>query len=177
MRVMGEENRDDDVDTDVPERYQDWSAHDAASRVAERARVAYEPWMQDWPLEVSDEARLDEFLALYETATDDHERTLLMELIMFSMESAPDAGAAHWPKVAELLEQSAIIHARVLIYWSLVYERPDHTWAFADLDVHDGGFPTTPLARSVLARVREKIGFLELAPPPLDTAAGDTIVR
>lgn len=37
---------------------------DSASRVALLANIAYDSWMQDWPIEVSDPARLDEFVGL-----------------------------------------------------------------------------------------------------------------
>ncbi|MEV0251637.1 hypothetical protein AB0H76_33965 [Nocardia sp. NPDC050712] len=36
----------------------------SASRVAQLAKIALEDWMQDWPIEVSDPARLDEFIEL-----------------------------------------------------------------------------------------------------------------
>lgn len=156
---------DEDDALGVPERYQDWSALAIAPRVAARAGVAYDRSMQDWPVEVGDPDRLDEFIALYETAADDHERTLLMELIFVSMDLSEDAGAPHWARVAAWLEAAPTIHARVLIYWSLVCERPDATWVFRRID-DDNHFPTTPLARRVLTRVRETIGFIELKVPP-----------
>lgn len=40
---------------------------DAAQRIAMLLQLPREPWMQDWPIEVTDADRLDEFVCLLQT--------------------------------------------------------------------------------------------------------------
>ncbi|WP_328400993.1 hypothetical protein [Nocardia sp. NBC_00403] len=98
---------------------------DSASRVAQQANIAHEDWMQDWPIEVSDPARLDEFVDLLLANKADWELSFwLLDLVLESAEDdlpertepLVDALVAVWeateaPGIAQRLEYWACLDA------------------------------------------------------------------
>jgi len=161
----------------IPERYSRFIAPKARARVASLAGVADDHGMQDWPLEVADAGRVDEFIELYEANVDDDERFALMVLVLHSLDEMPEevvelwprvmpqAGRALWPRVEELLVAAGPLHAHSIIYWSCVVEGPDGVWRGEETwnDCHPEMFGITPLARKALSRLREEIGFPQLS--------------
>ena len=109
--------------------------------------LASEDWMQDWPLEVSDANRLEEFCDLYEFGAEDLDtetRFALMQLILYSLEIAgEEIFAAMEQRIERLLCQDFQLHIHTLNYWRMSEEPED-----ADPETI---FPPTPLARRVWA--------------------------
>lgn len=94
---------------------------DSVSRVAQLANVVHEDWMQDWPIEVSDPLRLDEFVGLLIANRTDWELSFwLLDLVLDSAEAdlperterLVEALVAVW----EATQAAAI--AQKLEYWS-----------------------------------------------------------
>jgi hypothetical protein len=147
----------------TPERYWRFGTPPVRARIAARARVDDCEWMQDWPLEVADPARVLEFIALLRETTDPDDRHALMELVLFSLdEASADAQADAWPAVSTFLEKDALLHADSIIYWSVGEFGDDGVWRFESDE--ESWFSLTPRMRLVLLRVRGAIGFAELAP-------------
>jgi len=59
-----------------------------AKAVADAMGVRCEPWMQDWPLEVADSGRIEEFLAHYEKEERPEHRLAIAVLITASLDEA-----------------------------------------------------------------------------------------
>jgi hypothetical protein len=115
--------------------------------------------MQDWPLEVADSSRLDEFLDLLKRAASDDDRFALMELVLYSLDEAdPAKQRGAWGVIEAMLEREPMLYARAIIYWSAGDETDDGTWKMDDLG-EDDGFSITPLMRTVLVRVSGEIGL------------------
>jgi len=160
----------------IPERYWRFITPEALGRVARCAGVSDDP--QDWPYEVPDASRVDEFIDLYEATVDDDERFALMELILYSLDESPEevvlrwprvmpqAGRARWPQVEELLVAAGPLHAHQIIYWSCVEAGPDGVWRGNEAWVGSPEmFGITPLARRALTRLRGELGFPPLSIP------------
>lgn len=129
------------------------------ARIAALASVAGDEWMQDWPLEVADASRLDEFIDLLKRAESDDDRFALMEQVLYSFDEADPAKQLEaWRAIEAMLERDPILYAREIIYWSLGDETDDGTWRMDDLG-EDEGFSITPLMRPVLVRVAGDIGL------------------
>ena len=121
--------------------------------------MAGDEWMQDWPLEVADPSRLDEFLDLLKGAESEDDRVALMELVLYSLDEADPAKQREaWRVIGTMLERESGLYAREIIYWSLGDETDDGTWRMDDLG-EDEGFSITPLMRPVLIRVASHIGL------------------
>ncbi|MEM6955748.1 MAG: hypothetical protein AAF645_08665 [Myxococcota bacterium] len=116
--------------------------------------------MQDWPLEVADPNRVEEFLHLYAHSEDEEVRFALMELILYSLDERDDRGEARWSHVEELMVAAGPLHAQAVIYWSCLEQASDG--AYKPISRPDEQFGITPLARRALARLRHEIGFTEL---------------
>lgn len=143
----------------VPQRFERYIVPATRARIAALANVPAEAGMQDWPLEVADASRLDEFIALLEKAENDDDRFALMELVLYSVDDAtPTKREKVWPVIEALLEEAPMLYARELIYWSCGDEADDGTWKLDDLD-EVGGFKITPLMRTSLVRVASTIGL------------------
>jgi hypothetical protein len=143
----------------VPERFERYIAAATRARIAALASVPEDGWMQDWPLEVADPSRLDEFVDLLKRAESDDDRFALMELVLYSLDEAdPAKQRDSWPVVQTMLEREPLLYAREIIYWSLGDESDEGTWKMDDLG-EDEGFPITPLMRPVLVRVAGEIGL------------------
>lgn len=116
--------------------------------------------MQDWPLEVADPERIDEFLALYESCEDENELFFLMQLVLYTLEELPQGGLQLWPRVEPLLVAHGRLHAESIIYWSCGEFDARGLWVPDPEEDHQ--FPIMPLARRALIRVRDLIRFDEL---------------
>lgn len=93
----------------------------AITRLAEHFGLPYDPTMQDWPWEVADPTRLDEFLQAYADGdfTED-ERFVLMEMILQCCEDLDDRlpSDPRWGRVLALLETHLELHASSVYYWA-----------------------------------------------------------
>jgi hypothetical protein len=88
-----------------------------AEAVAKTVGVAYEPWMQDWPIEVADGDRAGEFLSHYEKEEKPERRLAIAELIVASL----DYAVALTGPSKYLLDQAARIlktYPHIIQYWS-----------------------------------------------------------
>src|ERR1051325_4704819 len=95
-----------------------------AEAVAKTVGVAYEPWMQDWPIEVADGNRTAEFLAWYEKEAKPERRLAIAELMVASLE---DALATEQPP-KHLFDQAGRIlrlHPHIIEYWSCPEAKTD----------------------------------------------------
>jgi|SRR5581483_4592070 len=88
-----------------------------AEAVAKEVGVACEPWMQDWPLEVADARRTEEFLSHYRAERNPERRLAIAALIVASLD---DAFALGTPS-KELLDRAGPVlktYPEMLEYWS-----------------------------------------------------------
>lgn len=122
---------------------------DAAQRIAMLLRLPREPWMQDWPIEVTDADRLDEFICFLETEQmNDDERFILMELVVSSADDAACMGKLDdmtWSRISAQLQQDILLYSNIIRYWSLI----DGDWF--------DGFEITPRMREIWERVKGRI--------------------
>lgn len=121
-------------------------------RAAQLAEVAREDWMQDWPIEVADPERLDEFVDLLIAHKTDWE--LSYWLVDLVLESANDA----LPKRTEPLIGAlvAVCEATGAPTTAQQFEY----WARPDAADPDETFRVTPLVREV----RRRIGHATIRP-------------
>jgi hypothetical protein len=84
-----------------------------------------ESWMQDWPLEVSDPARVEEFCAFYDRESDALVRFDAMQLALFSYDERDDnAPLSGW--FERTLCRDFALHGNTVAYWAaLERERDD----------------------------------------------------
>lgn len=112
-----------------------WVGPAARTNVAQACRVADEAWMQDWPYEVSDGTRLEEFCAYYDSLTNDDLRFAAMSLILHSYDDCEDK--APWSLwIDHTLRRDFAIHGHTF-----------ETWAALDAD--SAAF-STPATRDLL---------------------------
>ncbi len=88
-----------------------------AEAVAKAVGVAYEPWMQDWPVEAADAARIEEFLTYYEGERNPDYRLAIAALIVASLD---DAFALGTPSKGLLNRAGPVLknYPEMLEYWS-----------------------------------------------------------
>jgi hypothetical protein len=134
---------------DVPEHLWRWPTAAAVDSLARRFGLTNDPMMQDWPWEVADADRIDEFLAVYESGElSDDARFTLMEIILQSFE---DLGRtrdfdARWARTLDLLERSIDLHAHSVWYWSAL-----------DTDDVNEQWLVTPFVRRILKKHRGRL--------------------
>ncbi len=95
-----------------------------AEAVAKAVRVTWHPSMQDWPLEVSDGDRVEEFLADYEREQRPEHRHAIAALIVASLDDAFAVGAPS----KEVLDHAGRIlttYPEMLEYWSCLDAQAD----------------------------------------------------
>ncbi len=133
----------------VAERYQRYVGPEARARGAQLAGVVDDAWMQDWPLEVADTKRMEEFITLAEGAASGDDRLALLKLVLHSLDLCDEFSRRHWwCRVQQLLESCPEDAAYPVLYWSCLTERDDGHWEFDEELV--GHFHMTTLARRVL---------------------------
>ena len=85
----------------------------------------FEDWMQDWPLEISKEVKIENCLNEYRWLSGEAEKVLLMKAILYALEeSADEERNKHLDQVTGLLEKDFKIHEATIYYWTL-YGSPD----------------------------------------------------
>ncbi|NEW39690.1 hypothetical protein GV794_24280 [Nocardia cyriacigeorgica] len=120
-------------------------------RAAQVANVVHEDWMQDWPVEVSDPQRLDEFVGLLVANKAEWELTYwLLNLVLASASERDDLHERDELLVAALVAvweaTSACAIAQTFEYWASPGEDPDKSFA------------VTPCVREVQRRIRHGLG-------------------
>src|SRR5262249_46288428 len=133
----------------IPKHLWRWPTAAAIESLARRFGLPNSPGMQDWPWEVADGGRVDEFLRVYEgVGLSDDERVALMEIILQSFE---DLGQTigldpRWHRTLELLDRNIDLHAYSVWYWSdLENEDADEQWLI------------TPFLRRILDKHRDRL--------------------
>ena len=133
----------------VPEHLWRFDTAAAVDSLARRFCLPNDPRMQDWPWEVADPKRLDEFLAAYDDGgISDDERFTLMEIVIQSFEDLGPAIATdpRWGRTLEAIDRSIALHAHSVWYWSAVdSEAPEEQWL------------VTPFLRKILDRHRDRL--------------------
>ncbi|WP_280392391.1 hypothetical protein [Nocardia brasiliensis] len=127
---------------------------DSASRVARLANIAHEVWMQDWPIEVSDPARLDEFVGLLLANKADWELSFwLFDLVLESAER----DLVVTPARADLSERTASLVDALVAAWEAtqapgIAQRLEY-WACLQAVAPDEMFRVSPLVRQARRRI------------------------
>ena len=97
---------------------------DARRSLAAKLGLDYNDQMQDWEYEVSDQYRIDEFIAEYDKSdTTDKERETLMEMILDSSNDLIQNGNIDeferiFKEVKGRLKSNPDLHKRTLRYWT-----------------------------------------------------------
>lgn len=136
---------------ELPEHLQRYPTRAAIKSLAERFDFPNHPGMQDWEYEVADPARIDEFIAAYESGElDEDERFTLMETLLESFEEQETEleDDKRWHTVLGLIETHIDLHISTVWYWS-------------DLENDDLElcFRITPFMRAILERHKHR--FIE----------------
>ena len=114
---------------------------DVQHEVSRRLNLPSEDWMQDWPIEVTDAKRLEEFVTGYSFETQAEHRSAIATLIIsclndhLALEGPVSEGLLH--QIADLLES----HPELLGYWA--------SW---DAETPEEMFPVSPWIRSFISR-------------------------
>jgi hypothetical protein len=133
----------------IPEHLWRFPTAAAVDSLARRFGLPNDPSMQDWPWEVADAARLDEFLAAYESGDlSDDERFALMEIILQSFEdlAASTGFDARWDRALDTIDRNVDLHAQSVWYWSVLGN-----------DDREEQWLVTPHLRSILQKHRERL--------------------
>ena len=94
----------------------------AWASLAARFGLPFDGSEQDWPWQVADASRFDEFIAAAadDLATD--ERHELMEILVQCVDDLlmppSEAGEAAWARIEPLLRANAGLHASTIAYWA-----------------------------------------------------------
>ncbi len=105
----------------VPAHLWRYPTREAIDSLARRFGLPNEPNMQDWPWEVADLARIDEFIDAYENGNlSDDEKFVLMEMLIQSFDDVeePLEGNSKWRKVLGFIEANISLHIYSVWYWS-----------------------------------------------------------
>ncbi len=116
----------------VPEHLWRFPTCAAIDALAKRFRLPNSPQMQDWPWEVADAERLDEFLDAYESGgLSDDERFTLVEIVLQSFDDLGQRSGldARWQRALDVLDRDVDLHAYSIWYWSdLENENGNEKW-------------------------------------------------
>ena len=88
-----------------------------AEAVAKRVGVACDPWMQDWPIEVADATRIEEFLSHYQRNQEPEHRLAIAALIVASLDDAFASGTPA-KEVLDGVRPVLKQHPEMVEYWS-----------------------------------------------------------
>jgi hypothetical protein len=117
-----------------PERY--WSC-DAINQLADRFNLPIEESDQDWPFQIADHQRVEEFLAVFkEPQTCPDQRFVLMDILLQCFEDLAGTGLNlkadnRWIFLLNYLEQSFKPHAWQVWYWSDFRSSLEDAWCIA----------------------------------------------
>ncbi len=114
-----------------------WTPFDVAEETARIVGVRHDSWMQDWPIEVSDSNRIEEFIAYAEKEDRKEHFLAMMTLIL-------DSFPYDRPLSADILSR---IQALVMREPSVM-----GYWLSLDSEADDEGFPATPWIRKICER-------------------------
>lgn len=118
-------------------------------------------WMQDWPLEITDEISIRDCLNEYKKLSDDDEKFLLMKAILYTLDEEMNENELelelYSDEVIELLNRDFAIHEFTVFYWTL-YKHPES----------ENGFEITPLMRKVWDMNEENAPQQNAADKPSD---------
>jgi hypothetical protein len=134
----------------MPERIWRCPTREAIDKLASRFGLPNHPSMQDWEIEVSDPARIDEFLTVYTSGQlSDDEKFTLMETIIASFDELAATGGdldtdTRWRLTRSLLQNNITLHAYSVWYWSRL-----------DAEEKDEMFCVSPLIREVFAKHKD----------------------
>ena len=95
-------------------------------------KLPFEPWMQDWEIQLADPNRVNEFCQLYTQLDDEDEKFTLMALIIASLEESLQEKGYN-EKLVEmvnwLLNTEFALHQDTIEYWcDLGEDNPEHYW-------------------------------------------------
>ena len=112
----------------------------AIQTLSARFDWTYMDWMQDWPLEITNEISICDCLNEYKKLSDDDEKFLLMEAILYGLDEETNEieFKKYGAEVIELLNRDFAIHESTVFYWTL-YDHPES----------EDGFKITPMMRKV----------------------------
>lgn len=98
----------------------------AFDRVDTEFNLGSQRWMQDWPIEVSDSRRVEEFCAFYDRETDPSVRFDTMQLALDSYNDRAqwDPGLSGW--FDRTLRQDFALHGHTIIQWAALRYEKDH---------------------------------------------------
>ncbi|MVU77334.1 hypothetical protein GPX89_08750 [Nocardia sp. ET3-3] len=127
---------------------------ESAARVAELAGIVHESWMQDWPIEVSDQARLDEFIGLL--LANKAEWELSFWLVDLVLESAED-DLAITPVQHDQWERTEPLVGALVAVWDATHApgialRLEY-WACLGASAPEEMFLVSPLVREARRRI------------------------
>lgn len=95
----------DEIFIHLPKHLIRYETGQAIDSLAQRFSLPNEPSMQDWPIEVADKQRLDEFLSAYSECNDD-ECFVLMIILLECIDSFGEQYYKHpsWSVIYDLLD-------------------------------------------------------------------------
>lgn len=94
-------------------------SREATVSIIEKFHWPYKSWMQDWPLEVSDQINLAFCLQEYPKLVDKDEKSLLMRGILYALdEDGEESFELHSQKVIGFLKADFDIHSYTIYYWT-----------------------------------------------------------
>ena len=116
----------------------------AADKLINRLNWRHEDWMQDWPLEISQEINIDDCILEYKKLINEDEMFLLMKGILYALdgESTDSELEFYWKEVSELLIKDFKVHEYTIYYWCLYEDGLNE-------DPETEGFRITPLMQEI----------------------------
>lgn len=127
--------------------------------MAQLANIAHEGWMQDWPIEVSDSARLGEFVGLLLANKADWELSFwLLDLVLESAEDDLVMSPVHDDQRART---EPLVDALVAVWEATqapgIAQRLEY-WACVESFAPDEMFCVSPVVREVRRRIGHSAG-------------------
>lgn len=121
--------------------------------------LPHEEWMQDFPIEISDAEKIEDYFGFYDQVTDDDEKFVLMELLIQATTEQPTSWDLYhsWLELKQRLIQDFLIHEYTVYYWC----------CFDNKDIEEC-WSITPYMRELwyqqkYSNRRDKLKSLELA--------------
>lgn len=111
----------DENDWNIPEHLVRYWSGEAIDVLARRFNLPNTPFMQDWPWEVADYRRIEEFLDAYDDdELGDDERFVLMDILIQSAEDLGSnlAQSPVWLKIQDRLDKNIALHIYHVWYWA-----------------------------------------------------------
>ena len=114
---------------------------EACAEVIKKFGWRIEPWMQDWPLEISHEIDLQRCIDQYPNIQSEDEKFLLMQGILYALGQVNDDVLlnTYAVSVRHILGEDFELHKPTIYYWTL----------YDNIANHLDEFSITPMAREV----------------------------